>query len=162
MAILYYQIFLWLHFGIFGPWDPKGPKNSKFSYKKDASSRKWMALWPVFIILSKLAATILENDNWSQLSKKNLKNWEVLMKIKGIKDPYLRVISFIAECLALATFEKCSFGYSHNFMLYTANAYRDFLQYLWKRAVRITEKPLYSSKEKIVYVLGNPCNIYLC
>ena len=30
------------------------------------------------------------------------------------------------------------------------------LQYLWKRAVRITEKTLYSSKGKIVYVVGKP------
>jgi hypothetical protein len=34
------------------------------------------------------------------------------------------------------------------------------LQYLWKGAVRITEKNLYSSKGKIVYVVGKPCNIY--
>ena len=48
------------------------------------------------------------------------------------------------------------------FILYTitANVYRGlrgvcrfFLQYLWKRAVRIT-------KGKIVYFVGKPCNIY--
>ena len=38
------------------------------------------SLWPIFIILSK-CATILENDNWCQLSPK--KNWAVLMKIEG-------------------------------------------------------------------------------
>ena len=51
---------------------------------------------------------------------------------------------------------------------YTAHVYgglrgvcRFSLQYLWKRAVRITEKPYtYSSKGKIVYVVGKPCHIY--
>ena len=51
---------------------------------------------------------------------------------------------------------------------YTANVYgglrgvcRFSLQYLWKRVVRITEKSYkYSSKGKIVYVVGKPYNIY--
>ena len=52
-------------------------------------------------------------------------------------------------------------------MEYTANVYRDLrgvhrfsLQYLLKKAVRITEKPYNSSKGKIVYVVGKPCNMY--
>ena len=63
------------------------------------------------------------------------------------------------ECKWVEAHKKClSEG------IYTANVYgalrgvcRFSLQYLWKRAVRITEKTLYSSKGKIV---GKPCNIY--
>ena len=39
-------------------------------------------LWPFFIILSKLA-TILENEDWYQLS--TIFFWKVLMKIEGIQ-----------------------------------------------------------------------------
>ena len=35
------------------------------------------------------------------------------------------------------------------------------LQYLWKRAVRITEKPYTHQRERLcMYALGKPCNIY--
>ena len=39
-------------------------------------------LWPIYIILIKLA-TILENNDWCQLSPK--KNWEVLIETEGIQ-----------------------------------------------------------------------------
>ena len=46
---------------------------------------------------------------------------------------------------------------------YTANVYRGlrvsvgfFLQYLWKRAVRITEKPYTLQRERLCMLWGNP------
>ena len=46
---------------------------------------------------------------------------------------------------------------------YTANVYRglrgfqrSFLQYLWKRVVRITEKPYTSQRERLCMLWGNP------
>ena len=66
---------------------------------------------------------------------------------------------------------------------YTANVYRDlrgshmfFLQYLWKRAVRITEKPYTPQRECMLWgnpviftdcrenpmiTIGFPCNLYI-
>ena len=46
---------------------------------------------------------------------------------------------------------------------YTANAYRGLwfsMQYLWKRAVRITEKPYTPQRERLCMLWGKPCNIY--
>ena len=34
------------------------------------------------------------------------------------------------------------------------------LQYLWKRAVRITEKPYIPQREILCMLVGKPCNIY--
>ena len=47
------------------------------------------------------------------------------------------------------------------FSVYTANVYRDlrfrfFLQYLWKRAVRITKKPYTPQRERLCMLWGNP------
>ena len=43
---------------------------------------------------------------------------------------------------------------------YSANVYRFFyrfsLQYLWKRAVRITEKPYNPQRERLCMLWGNP------
>ena len=80
MAILYYQIILW----------PKRSKKFKIQLQKRCVVQKMndhfqRPLWPVFIILSKLATTILENDDWSQLSntiKKIEKFWWKLKEYK--------------------------------------------------------------------------------
>ena len=52
-------------------------------------------------------------------------------------------------------------------LLFTANVYKALrgvcrfsLHYLWKRAIRITEKPSTPKREKKLYVVGKPFNIY--
>ena len=53
--------------------------------------------------------------------------------------------------------------------LYTANVYRGLrgvcrfsLQYLWKRAVRITEKPYTLQRERLCMLWGNPVIFRYC
>ena len=52
----------------------------------------------------------------------------------------------------------------HKLQMFTGDlwcSHRFFLQYLWKRAVRIKEKPYTTQMERLcTYVVGKPCNIH--
>ena len=148
--------------------------NGAFLHRIYGQSFQQSIPWVDYILMAKRSFTYGNFSLWYYRWKINQQNqsWsrDKFLLASDIMISVTRLFIITMQVLISEIFEihkKMCVLFKREFKWYTYTAnvnrnlrgsHRFFLQYLWKRAVRITEK-LYTP-QNILYVVVKPCNIY--